>query len=49
MAIDELSALLPLERLDTRLFSGFNQDIGSPGVFGSQVLVGQAAAGRRYT
>ncbi len=41
MKIDDLIALLTLERLDTNLFRGLNQDIGSPNVFGGQVL-GQA-------
>lgn len=48
MTIDELIALLTLERLEVNLFRGFNQDIGSPNVFGGQVL-GQAMAAASAT
>lgn len=48
MTIDELIDLLTLERLETNLFRGFNQDIGSPNVFGGQVL-GQALAAASAT
>jgi acyl-CoA thioesterase-2 len=37
----ELLQLLDLERLETNLFRGVSRDIGSPQVFGGQVL-GQA-------
>ncbi len=47
MKPNELLSLLELERLDSNLFRGNNQDIGAVAVFGGQVL-GQAliAAGR---
>lgn len=48
MTIDELITLLTLERLEANLFRGFNQDIGSPNVFGGQVL-GQAMAAASAT
>ncbi len=48
MTIHELIALLSLERLEANLFRGFNQDIGSPNVFGGQVL-GQAMAAASAT
>jgi acyl-CoA thioesterase-2 len=46
-ALDEVLALLRLERLDETLFRGVSNDIGTPSVFGGLVL-GQAvmAAGR---
>ena len=37
----ELISLLDLERLEMNLFRGISRDIGSPQVFGGQVL-GQA-------
>jgi acyl-CoA thioesterase-2 len=48
MSIDELIELLTLERIEANLFRGFNQDIGSPSVFGGQVL-GQAMAAASAT
>ena len=48
MTIDELISLLTLERIEVNLFRGFNQDIGSPNVFGGQVL-GQAMAAASAT
>jgi acyl-CoA thioesterase II len=48
MTIDELISLFTLERIEVNLFRGFNQDIGSPNVFGGQVL-GQAMAAASAT
>ncbi|HAD10289.1 MAG TPA: acyl-CoA thioesterase II [Porticoccaceae bacterium] len=44
MKIEELIALLSLERLEANLFRGQNQDIGSPSIFGGQVLAQAMAA-----
>ena len=49
--LDDLIALLKLEQIEDNIFRGASRDIGSPQVFGGQVL-GQArlhhgARGRR--
>ena len=46
--LDDLVALLSLERLEVNLFRGQSRDIGSKQVFGGQVL-GQALAAANYT
>jgi acyl-CoA thioesterase-2 len=46
--LEHLIELLRLERLDTNLFRGQSQDIGTNRVFGGQVL-GQALAAASYT
>ena len=46
--LEHLIQLLSLERLDTNLFRGQSQDIGTNRVFGGQVL-GQALAAASYT
>jgi acyl-CoA thioesterase-2 len=43
----DLAALLDLETLDTNLFRGSTYDIGSPQVFGGQVLAQALVAGQR--
>ena len=44
----DLLSLLELERLEERIFRGQSRDIGSPRVFGGQVL-GQALTAANYT
>jgi len=44
----DIKALLDLERIDTNIFRGQSQDIGTKQVFGGQVL-GQALAAAQMT
>ena len=46
--LDDLIALLTLERIEENIFRGASRDIGSPQVFGGQVL-GQALSAAQHT
>jgi acyl-CoA thioesterase-2 len=46
--VDDLLSLLELERVEDNIFRGQSRDIGSPRVFGGQVL-GQALSAASYT
>lgn len=46
--LEDLVALLKLERIDDNIFRGDSRDIGSPQVFGGQVL-GQALSAAQHT
>ena len=46
--LDDLIALLKLERIEDNIFRGASRDIGSPQVFGGQVL-GQALSAAQHT
>lgn len=46
--LDDLIALLKLERIEDNIFRGDSRDIGSPQVFGGQVL-GQALSAAQHT
>jgi acyl-CoA thioesterase-2 len=46
--LDDLIALLKLERIEENIFRGASRDIGSPQVFGGQVL-GQALSAAQHT
>lgn len=46
--VDHLLHLLNLERIEENIFRGLSRDIGSPTVFGGQVL-GQALRAAAYT
>lgn len=46
--LDDLITLLKLERIETNIFRGASRDIGSPQVFGGQVL-GQALSAAQHT
>ncbi len=47
-ALDDLISLLQLERIEKNIFRGDSRDIGSPQVFGGQVL-GQALSAAQHT
>ena len=46
--LDDLITLLGLERIEENIFRGESRDIGSPQVFGGQVL-GQALSAAQHT
>ena len=46
--LDDLITLLKLERIEENIFRGASRDIGSPQVFGGQVL-GQALSAAQHT
>ena len=46
--LEDLVHLLELERIETNIFRGASRDIGSPQVFGGQVL-GQALSAAQHT